>query len=128
MENYKGHLKVPVEDKQYSLAILLELAIQHANLHNILEAIMLLIRLWKSQTNIDNKYVILFNYIVDFMFISFYITIMYFVQLNVMFEQYFVLEKEKAILKNLLICKTKTIVIFTCVGFPVQIFFLLLLC
>lgn len=60
MENYKGHLKVPVEDKQYSLAILLELAIQHANLHNILEAIMLLIRLWKSQTNIDNKYVIFF--------------------------------------------------------------------
>ncbi|GIY59956.1 e3 ubiquitin-protein ligase HERC2, partial [Caerostris darwini] len=56
MENSKGCVEIPAEDKQTSLAILLELAIQHATLHNILDVILLLLKLWKSQLSVvDNR-------------------------------------------------------------------------
>ncbi|KAG8176599.1 hypothetical protein JTE90_026848 [Oedothorax gibbosus] len=55
VENSRS-VSIPVEDKQSALAILLELAVQHATLQSILEVTLLLLRLCKSQhTIMDNR-------------------------------------------------------------------------
>ncbi|KFM56568.1 E3 ubiquitin-protein ligase HERC2, partial [Stegodyphus mimosarum] len=57
IENAKEHVEIPVNDKQLSLAILLELAVQQATLRSILDVVLLLIKLWKSQCCVvDNRY------------------------------------------------------------------------
>ncbi|XP_035228372.1 E3 ubiquitin-protein ligase HERC2-like isoform X2 [Stegodyphus dumicola] len=56
IENAKEHVEIPVNDKQLSLAILLELAVQQATLRSILDVVLLLIKLWKSQSCVvDNR-------------------------------------------------------------------------
>ncbi|GFT82424.1 e3 ubiquitin-protein ligase HERC2, partial [Nephila pilipes] len=56
LENSRSCVEIPPDDKQTSLAILLELAIQHATLQSILDVILLLLKLWKSQLRVlDNR-------------------------------------------------------------------------
>lgn len=56
LENSRGCVEIPADDKHTSLAILLELAIQHATLNKILEVVLLLLKLWKSQLCVlDNR-------------------------------------------------------------------------
>ncbi|RWS12697.1 E3 ubiquitin-protein ligase HERC2-like protein [Dinothrombium tinctorium] len=52
-----GELRIPDEDLEYCLSLILELAIQRGNLGNLLDAILLMIKLWQfSHGNaIDNR-------------------------------------------------------------------------
>lgn len=57
-EDNSGNIshEIPLQDQHYALCLLLELAVQRATLSHLLEAVLLLLRLWNKRTdNRDNR-------------------------------------------------------------------------